>query len=115
MRLLVYSLIFVFGVFISSISQVILKKSAAIKYDNPLKEYLNPNVIFAYIIFFSATLLGIVAYKGIPLSMGPVLDSTGYLFVTFFGVKIFNEKLTKKKIIALILIIAGIIVFSVPQ
>lgn len=115
MRLLVYSLISVFGVFISSVSQVILKKSADIKYDNALKEYLNPKVIFAYAIFFSATLLSIIAYKVIPLSMGPVLDATGYIFVTFFGVKIFKEKLTKKKGLALILIIVGILIFSVSQ
>ncbi len=111
--ILLYSCFLLFGVFISSISQVMLKKSAMKKYDSKIKEYLNPLVIFSYIIFFVATFLTIFAYKGIPLSMGPVLESTSYIYVTIFGVKIFNEKITKFKIIALILILLGICVYSI--
>ncbi len=107
-----YALIVLLGVFISAISQVMLKKSAVKKYDSRIKEYLNPLVIFAYFIFFIATLLSIIAYKGIPLSMGPVLEATSYIYVTFFGVKIFKEKMNRKKIIALILIIVGIVIYS---
>ena len=51
-----YALIVLLGVFISAISQVMLKKSAVKKYDSRIKEYLNPLVIFAYFIFFIATL-----------------------------------------------------------
>lgn len=113
MKILVFSLIFVFGVFISSVSQVILKKSSNIKYDNPIREYLNVRVIVAYGIFFLATLLTIFAYKVIPLSMGPILDATGYIFVTIFGVTIFKESLNSKKIIALALILIGIGIYAV--
>lgn len=113
MKILVFSLIFVFGVFISSVSQVILKKSSNIKYDNPIREYLNVRVIVAYGIFFMATLLTIFAYKVIPLSMGPILDATGYIFVTIFGVTIFKESLNSKKIIALALILIGIGIYAV--
>ena len=107
-----YASVLLFGVFISSISQVLLKKAALKSYDNPIKEYLNPLVIFAYGIFFIATLLSVLAYKGIPLSMGPILETTSYLFITYFGIKIFGEKLNKQKIIALALIIIGILVYS---
>ena len=48
---ILFCIIFIFGVFISSISQIILKKSAQKKYENKIKEYLNPRVIFAYMIF----------------------------------------------------------------
>ena len=113
MKILVFSLIFVFGVFISSVSQVILKKSSNIKYDNPIREYLNVRVIVAYGIFFMATLLTIFAYKVIPLSMGPILDATGYIFVTIFGVTIFKESLNSKKLIALALILIGIGIYAV--
>lgn len=108
-----YVLAMLIGTFISSVSQVILKKAANVKYDNILKEYLNPRVIIAYFIFFLATLLSVLAYKGIPLSMGPVLEALAYLYITVFGVTIFNEKITIKKIIALCFIIAGIIIYSV--
>lgn len=106
-----YSCILLLGVFISAISQVILKKAALKKYDSVIKEYLNPLVIIAYSIFFASTFLSIMAYKEIPLSMGPILEATSYLYVTFFGVKIFGEKMTRKKWVALVMIIVGIIVY----
>lgn len=105
-----YSLFILFGTFISAISQVMLKKAAMKEYPSKLKEYLNPLVIIAYMIFVVATLCSVVAYKGVPLSLGPVLEATSYIYVTIFGVKIFREKINKVKIIALILIILGIIV-----
>ncbi len=108
-----YSLVLLLGVFVSAISQVMLKKSAQKTYQNALQEYLNPLVIFAYVLFVGTTFLSIIAYRGIPLSMGPVLEATSYIYVTLFGVKIFGEKIGVKKLIALCLIIAGIIVYSV--
>lgn len=100
------------SVFISSISQVLLKKAAMREYNSKLQEYFNPLVIGAYIIFLGTTFLSIYAYKGIPLSMGPVLEATSYIYVTFFGVKLFHEKLNWKKVIALALIVGGIIVYA---
>lgn len=110
---LLYSLLLLFGVFISAVSQVLLKKEAAKEHSSFIAEYLNPAVITAYCMFFGSTLLSVFAYRGIPLSMGPVLEATSYIYVTFFGVKIFREKLDKKKLLALLLIIGGIAVYSI--
>lgn len=109
---LIYSGVLLVGVFVSAISQVMLKKAALKKYDSVIKEYLNPLVIVAYIIFVGTTFLSIIAYKGIPLSMGPVLEATSYIYVTIFGVTIFKEKMNKKKLISLLLIVGGIVVYS---
>ena len=103
-----YALISLLGVFLSSVSQVMLKKAAMRKYDSVLKEYLNPLVIFAYAIFFSTTQLGVLAYKGMPVSLGPVLETTAYFYITIFGGTIFKEKLNPKDLLALALIIGGI-------
>lgn len=108
-----YAGVLLIGVFISAISQVMLKKSALLKYSNKLKEYMNPLVIVAYILFVGTTLLSILAYRKIPLSMGPILESTSYIYITYFGVKIFGERMNKRKIGALALIVVGIIVYSV--
>jgi len=108
----IYSLVLLFGVFASSISQVMLKKAAMKHFDSKIQEYLNPLVFFAYVIFVGTTFLSIIAYKGIPLSMGPVLESTGYIYVTFFGITIFKEKMNKNKMFALLLILLGIFVYS---
>ena len=109
---IIYAGVLLFGVFISAVSQVLLKKAALKKYDSVLQEYLNPYVIIAYIIFVLSTLLSIVAYRGIPLSLGPVLEATSYIYVTVFGVKIFSEKLNWKKILALCFIVVGIMIYA---
>lgn len=109
---LIYAGVNLLGVFISAVSQVMLKKSAMQDHGSAIKEYLNPLVIFAYMMFVGSTLLSVVAYKGIPLSMGPILEATGYIYVTIFGVTIFHEKMNRKKLIALALIIGGIVVYS---
>lgn len=112
-RVLFYSCFLLFGVFISAISQVMLKKAALKNYDSRIKEYMNPLVITAYCIFVVSTFMSILAYRGIPLSMGPVLEATSYIYVTVFGVKIFHESINPRKILALVLIIGGIVVYSV--
>lgn len=109
---LIYACVLLLGVFVSAISQVMLKKSAMKQYDSKIKEYMNPLVIIAYIMFVGTTFLSIIAYKGIPLSMGPILEATSYIYVTFFGAKIFGEKLNLRKVVAMGLIIFGIIVYA---
>lgn len=107
-----YYVILLIAVFIGSISQVMLKKSSMRKYSSPLLEYLNPLVIFAYILFVWTTLLSTLAYRVVPLSMGPIMEATNYCYVTFFGVTIFHEKINSRKIFALGFIIAGILTYS---
>lgn len=109
---LLYSAILVLGVFISSFSQVLLKKSAMKEREGFVKEYINPMVIGAYSLFVIATFMTIYAFKGIPLSYGPILDCTGYLFVTIFGFIFFKEKLNIKKGIGLAVIILGIVIYA---
>lgn len=107
-----YVLLFIFSVFIASVSQTILKTSAEKKYDNRLQEYLNPKVITAYGMFFLSSLITVVAYKYVPLSMGPILESSGYIFVTLLGFFVLHEKVGKKKLMGLLVILAGITIFN---
>lgn len=109
---LLYGGILLLSVFIASVSQVMLKKSANKHYDSPIKEYLNPLVVFAYVLFVGTTLLSVIAYRGIPLSLGPVLEATGYLYITAFGVLIFKERMTRGKVLALALILGGIVLYA---
>lgn len=109
---ILFSLIFVSGVFISSISQIILKKSAEKEYPSKIREYLNVRVIFAYIIFFGATLCSILAYTKIPLSLGPILESSGYFFVAVLSYIFLKEKISKQKMLGLSIIIIGIIIYA---
>jgi drug/metabolite transporter (DMT)-like permease len=53
------------------------------------------------------------AYKCVPLSMGPILESCGYIFVTVLGVIILKEKISKRKLLGLVAILIGIVLFSI--
>ncbi len=111
--LAIYSGIMVLGYLISSFSQVMLKKSAQKKYDSKLKEYLNPLIIIGYGLFFFCTILSIYCLKVVPLSMSPILESVSYIFVAVLGYIFFKEKLTKKQILGMALIVGGIVVYSI--
>lgn len=105
---LFYVCLMLFGVFLSAVSQVMLKKAALKEYPSKIREYLNPLVIIAYVIFFGTTLISVYAYRVVPLSLGPILEATSYIYVTIFGVTIFKETINAKKICGLLLILAGI-------
>ncbi len=111
-QLLLYASFMLLGVFISSVAQVLLKKAAQKHYSSVIREYMNAPVIIAYTIFFSATFLSIYAYKVVPLSMGAILEATGYIWVTIFGVTIFKEKLNGMKLAALGFILFGIAIYT---
>lgn len=110
-----YIIVFLVSVFISSISQVILKTSANEEHNDKIREILNIKVIFAYGLFFSATLLTMLAYRKVPLSLGTVLETTGYVYVAILGRVVLKERLDKYKICGNLLIILGIIIFSLGQ
>ncbi len=111
-ELLLYAGLLLFGVFLSAVSQVMLKKAALKEYSSKIKEYLNPLVILAYVIFVGTTLISVYAYRVVPLSLGPILEATSYIYVTIFGIVIFRESINVRKISGLLLIIAGIAVYA---
>ena len=113
--LIIYSLILLFSVFVSSASQILLKKSAAIKYSSKIREYLNPYVIIGYALFFGCTIISMYALRVVPLSMSPVLESCGYVFVAALSFAFLKEKFTKRQLIGTILIIIGVVVYSLGQ
>lgn len=98
--------------FIVALSQCILKISANKKHDNVIKEYMNTRVIFGYGLFTLSLLLNIVAYQGIPYKLGPIIASSSYVFIMILSGIILKEKITKRKILGNVLILIGIIVFS---
>lgn len=107
-----YYAVFLFGVFIASIAQILLKKSAIKKYDSILSSYLNINVITGYIILIISSFLCVLAYKEIPLSHGPVLETTSYVWAIFFGRYFFSEVLSIRQIFGVIFVIVGILIVT---
>ncbi|MEG2929508.1 MAG: multidrug ABC transporter [Oscillospiraceae bacterium] len=104
-----YILLMLFSVLVASISQILLKISAKKQYKSFLAEYLNPLVIIAYGMFFLSSFITMFAFRGVPFSLGPVIESTGYIYVGILGVLILKEKMPTKKLLGNLIIIAGII------
>ena len=111
--MILFVLIFLFSVFVSSVSQILLKKSAEKEYEDIWHEYMNPKVIGAYSMFVVSTLLTMYAYKKVPLSMGPLLESVGYIYILVLSYFFLKEKITLNKIIGAIFIIGGIVIYSI--
>ena len=93
-------------------AQIALKKTAVKEHESLIKEYLNAPVICAYAVFFMATFCSVYAYKGIPLSLGPILESTQYLFVAVLSYIFLKEKLTKRRILGISVILCGVLICS---
>lgn len=105
--------LYLFSTFLAAVSQVLLKKAAMREHKNIVAEYSDWRVLCGYGLFLCCTAFTMLAYRGIPMSVGPVLETTGYLYVTVFGIVIFKEKINGKKIVALGMIICGIIIYAI--
>ena len=112
-KVFIYGLIYIAGVLISAFAQVLLKKSAEAKKDSIIKEYLNVKTICSYSIFFIATLCSVFAYKYLPLSYGPILGTLEYIFVAVLSYIFLKEKIKKKKLIGLLIVLAGVFIYSI--
>ena len=77
-----------------------------------LREYLNWRVILAYVMFFGILLLNTWCYTKVDMRYGPVIDTAAYVFVLLLSRFILNEKITKGKLIGNLIIIAGILVYT---
>ena len=112
-ELLIYSGIMILGVLVSSVSQILLKISAKKSYPSKIREYLNPLVIIGYGMFFGCTLVSLYALKVVPLSMAPILEASGYIFVAVLSFVFLREKLNRYQLLGMLLILAGIVVYTI--
>lgn len=107
-----YILIMVAGAFLTAISQLLLKQSANQKHKNFLAEYLNWRVIVSYGIFAGVLLANTYAYTKVDMKYGSIIDTLAYVFVFFLSIFILKEKMTRKKLVGNLLIILGILIYS---
>lgn len=100
------------SVLVASISQIILKTSANKNHTSIIREYVNPHVIIGYGMLLMSTVLTLFAFQsGLEYKSGPLIESTGYIFIMVLGRIILKEKITRKKIIGNALILAGIFIY----
>jgi len=107
-----YILLMFLSVIIASFSQILLKKGSQQKHDSIIKEYLNPYVIFGYFLMVVTTITNIIAYSGgVEYKNGPVIETLGFILVMILSRFFFQEKITRRKLIGNILILAGVVIF----
>ena len=106
---LFYILILIATCFVSSVSQVLLKKAALAKYPSFLTQYMNMNILLAYFMFFVVLVVNTYILRYIPMFMLSAISETlPYVFSIFFGFMFFGEKIKLRKICGAIIIIIGI-------
>ncbi len=107
-----YILLVLAAVILAAVSQIMLKKGASKKRSSVLGEYLNPWVIGGYALLVVTTLLNVWAFSGgVELKSTVVLETLGFVLVMLLSRLFFGEKITRRKLIGNLLIIAGIMVF----
>jgi drug/metabolite transporter (DMT)-like permease len=105
-----YVLIFAGSVLIASVAQLLLKFAAMKKYSSFWREYLNWRVILSYGLLFGSLILTSWAYTGVPLKVGAVVESLGYVYILILSTIFVHERITLRKIIGNLFIIAGVVV-----
>lgn len=107
-----YIIVWIISVLISSIAQVMLKAEANKEHESRIREYLNPMVITAYAIFFLSTFLTMYALKYVPLTYSPIIEPLSYIFVPVIGVLVLKERISKRRVLGIAIMLVGIVVFS---
>ena len=81
------------------------------KYNSFIREYLNVYVLSGYFFMFGSVLLTMIVYRGMDFMNVPVLEAIGYVLVPVLSYLFFKESLTKKKIMGIACILAGIFIY----
>ena len=98
---------------LTAVSQVLLKFSAKKQVKSWISKYLNINVISSYAILLFVLLLNTYCMRFLAYKLLPVLSCSSYIFVILLSKLIFREALSKRKILGTLVIIFGIVTFSI--
>ncbi len=101
------------GILLTSLSHLVLKSGTANK-PTWLASFLNGRTVAAYGLFTVGTLACVYAMQQIPLKTATAWSSANYVLVVTFSRLIFKEKVDRRRLLGCGLIIAGVIVFSLP-
>ena len=107
-----YILLMVLSAGITAFSQIILKKSANKKHRGLIYEYVNPYVLISYMCYFGVLALNVFIYTKIDYRFGVVINSMSSVLVMILSRAFLGEIITKRRIYGNILVVIGILVFT---
>lgn len=109
----IFGLILIISAFVNAITQVLLKNSAEeTKGKSFINKLLNKKVFISYLIFVILIFVNLYAFRGVDYKYGGVINAFGQVFVMVLAYFFCGEKLTKNRVTGCILVIVGIIVYS---
>lgn len=106
-----YYLLVILGVMVASFSQILLKKGAMRPHISFIRDYLNAPVIIGYSMMAASVVCSMIAYRGVNYMTVPVLEAVGFILVPVLSYFFFKEKITRSKVLGMLLIFAGIAVY----
>lgn len=109
---MIYIALVILAVFMGACVQILLKKSAGMQHSNFIRQYLNVRVVSAYFVLALCIAVNIYAMNhGVLLKEVSILESLSYFFVPMLSMLILKEHLNARKIIAIIVIMLGVVIF----
>jgi multidrug transporter EmrE-like cation transporter len=75
-------------------------------------QYLNPLVIGGYALLLVAMVIPLYALKFIDMKFAAIFESLGYVFIMVLSAFVLRERITRRLVVGIILIVAGVIVFG---
>jgi len=108
--------IFVTGVVLAAIGQVLLKKAAARRSaDSIVLSFFDPFAIAGYLLILASTVTSTVALKVLPLKLTVALFPLGYILVVFLSVALLHERMRRHHLWGMLIIVAGIVIFNLGR
>ena len=101
------------SVLAASLSQLLLKKGAMQHHASLWREYWNPWVLCGYLVLLGSVFLTICGLRGLEYLNAPIVESLGYVLVPVLGAVFFREKLGWRRLVGIVCIVIGMVVFYI--
>ena len=98
---------------VAAYSQILLKISTTKHHKNTLCEYINRYVIGGYFLLSLSTVLNVLAYISIDYMLGSVFGSLSYVLVVLFAYFMLHERVDRKKVVGILLVLVGIGIYNI--
>lgn len=97
---------------IAVVSQMMLKQSARKEHANWWREYINVWVIGGYGLMVVSLIINLIAiHMGILAQEVSIIECINYLLIPLAAWMVFKEPITKRKMLAIGVIMVGVVVF----
>lgn len=108
-----YYILGIMVVLISSFSQILLKLAANDTNNKSFKTLFNSKVIIAYgILFLMMFVNARFVYKHIEMNSIGIIEAFAYIFIPILSWLFLHEKISKRQLIGVVIILIGIIIFN---